>query len=179
MLDDSTTHRLLTRGQVIAVAAGVLIAGGLALWLAIDWFEGYTEREAARIFAAPAEVAAALATQLRVVGVVNAVVLGALALYLGWYAATAVKTESAESAAKAAVRGLPVRVRISMRVARWLLAAAGVLVGLGAGTGVAAWHIADRIERGPGPVARSSDARVEAGMGGMMSIIQVSEVKAD
>lgn len=143
------SDQILTRAQAVAIVAGLLVALAVVLWLANAWFESFAERAAATARVPPQAIASTLAGQLRTIGLVNAGVLAALALYLGASAVQALRiAASAETHSPLErVRRL-VRAPMSARTARWMLGAAGVLVGIGLGVAISAWRIAERVEQG-------------------------------
>ena len=149
---DGQQYRIVTRGKAAALLAAVAIVGGLLLWFALGWVEAAAERTLRLIQSSPRGGAAEMASQLRLIGIVNGLVLCSFAAYLGWFAYRGIKTASVPPVGSWVLRGRKILSgRKAVLAGRWLLGLAGVLAVAALGLGLAAWRVAGQLEQIRGP----------------------------
>lgn len=152
-----THYRVLSRKQVAAVVALVVVGGTVIAWLGTEWMEAFSQRMTELTARDPVRAAAEIREQMRTFAVVNGTILCALAAFLCWYGVRGIRTKSMPPAGAWVLRGRQVRTGAkAVRISQAMVATGVVLVFLAVASSLVIWRIGEQL-------AQDGTARQHAG----------------
>ena len=152
MSREETPYRILTRSKVAVILVVTALAGALLLWYSLAWIEALFERTMDLVDSSPQQAAAALAAQLRTIGIVNGIVVGSLAVYIGRIGWRSAQSKTFPPRGSWIMDASKIRNgAAAVRMGQIFLVTAAVLLVFALGTAVAAWYVAAEVEQTRGP----------------------------
>ncbi len=127
-MDSLPNFRVLSKAQAFGVIAGILLLGGIVLWLGLHGIEAHFERLDALQQSDPRAAMAAMVIDLKIMALVQILPLIAFSSFMIWYCRRAIESQSLPPAGGWVVEGQRIVTgAAAVRNARLLLGLTGVL----------------------------------------------------
>lgn len=108
-MEPAPPFRILTKPQAAVLVAGILMLGGIVLWIGLEWVDVYMERFDELRRTNPEAAAAALILHLKILAIVQVIPLTAFSAFMTWYCSRAIATRSMPPAGAWIIEGQRIR----------------------------------------------------------------------